>query len=102
MGNAALLWGEPCAERTLGKRGNTASKALLWVEPFATQTLGRLGKPPERSGITQSGTTQSEAELPSLPLNAPLLSLAATDTREFLAEASLGAKPATFRLYKTL
>ena len=67
----------------------------------------------ERSGITQSeaelprvrlahGTTQSNAALPSLPLNAPLLSLAATDTREFLAEASLGAKPATFRLYKTL
>ena len=75
MGNDELLWGDPCAERTLGK----------------------LGKPPERSGITQS-----EAELPSLPLNAPLLSLAATDTREFLAEASLGAKPATFRLYKTL
>ena len=97
MGNTALFWVKPCAERTLGKLGNTASKALLWVEPFAMLTLGRLGKSPERSGITQS-----EAELPSLPLNTPLLSLAATDTREFLAEASLGAKPATFRLYKTL
>ena len=59
LGRAALLWVEPCTERTLGKLGNTASIALLWVEPFATQTLGRLGKPPERSG-----TTQSEAVLP--------------------------------------
>lgn len=93
--------------------GESRAQSAPWVEPFATQTLGRLGKSPERSGTTQSaavlprvrtvhGTTQSEAELPSLPLNAPLLSLAATDTREFLAEASLGAKPATFRLYKTL